>query len=203
MALKYDFYSNPIPKSSNRKPRLHARVVTTGTTGTADIAARIHDRSTINAGEVKAALDLLSEVLVHELKYGRRVHLEGLGYFQLTLECPPVRTEKEIRAESIKVKNVVFRAEEKLKKKVGLISMERVKVKNHSNKYSDIEVDGLLTGHFLDNEFITSKQFFSLCGFTQATGSRRLKRLVDEGKLERIGHRKSSIYSPAKGNYRK
>lgn len=38
MPAQYDFYKNPIPKGSNRKPRLHARIVTRGTTTTEKLA---------------------------------------------------------------------------------------------------------------------------------------------------------------------
>lgn len=203
MSLEYDFYQNPIPKGSNRKPRLHARVVTNGTVNTEQLANMIHSRSTLTPGEVKAVLDSLSSVLIMELSYGKRVHMEGLGYFQLTLECPPVKTEKEIRAESIKVRSVVFRAEEKLKKKARRIKVQRVRFKNKSLKYSDIEIDGLLTGHFMDNDYITTSDFRRLCGLTESTAGRRLKKLVSENKLSRLGHRKSSVYIPVAGNYRR
>lgn len=203
MGLKYDFYPNPVPKGSNRKRRLHARVVTNGTMKTDEIARAIHDRSTLTTGEVKATLDMLSNLLVTELSYGRTIHLEGLGYFRLTLECPAVKTEKDIRAESIKVRSMAFRPEKKLMEKFKSVRMERVRIKNKSNIYSDIEIDALLTGYFLDHDHITSQTFRSLCGFTRTTTSRRLKKLVDEKKLEHFGHKRSSIYIPVKGNYRK
>jgi len=203
MGVKYDFYQNPIPKGSNRKPRLHARVVTNGTTTTDQLAEIIHDRSTLTVGEVKAVLDSLSDLLLHELAYSRRVHMEGLGYFQLVLECPPIKTEKEIRAESIKVRTIVFRAEEKLKKKARGLRVERVRCKNKSKKYSDIEIDGLLTAHFLDHDHISTIQFCQLCGLTFSTGGRRLRKLIEENRLLRVGHRKSSVYMPVKGNYRR
>jgi len=203
MGLEYDFYQNPIPKGSNRKPRLHARVATKGTTTTEQIAKAINDRSSLTTGDVKAVFDLLSSLLIQELSYSRRVHIEGLGYFQLTLDCPPVKTEKEIRAESIKVRTIVFRAEEAMKEKVRSLPVRRVKYKNKSKKYSDIEIDGLLTSHFMDHEYITPWDFRRICGLTASTGSRRLKKLVDDGKLYRLEHRRSSIYMPVKGNYRK
>lgn len=203
MGLEYDFYQNPIPKGSNRKPRLHARVVTNGTTTTEELARAIQDRSSLTTGDVKGVLDLLSNLLIHELSYGRRVHIEGLGYFQLTLECPPVKTEKDIRAESIKVRSVVFRAEEALKDRARGISVKRVRRKHKSKKYSDIEVDGLLTSHFMDNDFVTAYDFRRICGFTPATAGRRLRKLVEDQKLSRLGHRRSSIYVPVKGNYRR
>lgn len=203
MGLEYDFYQNPIPNESNRKPRLHARVVTKGTTGTDQVAQIIHECSSLTPGDVKAVLDGLSHLLVRELSYNKRVHLEGLGYFQLTLDCPPVKTEKDIRAESIKVRTVVFRADEKLKDQVRSITLQRVRRKNKSTCYSAIEIDGLLTGHFMDNDYITTEQFRRLCGLTSSTASRRLRRLIEEKKLSRLGNRKSSVYIPVAGNYRR
>lgn len=203
MALEYDFYQNPVPKGSNRKPRLHARVVTQGTTTTEQIAKAIHDRSTLTTGDVKAVLDLLSSLLIQELSHSRRVHIEGLGYFQLTLDCPPVKTEKEIRAESIKVRTIVFRTEEPVKDKIRNITVRRVKYKNKSKKYSDIEIDGLLTAYFMDHEYLTPWDFRRICGLTASTGSRYLKKLVNDQKLYRLGPRCSSVYMPVKGNYRK
>jgi len=203
MGLEYDFYQNPLPKGSNRKPRLHARVVTNGTTTTQELADAIHDRSTLTTGDVKATLDLLSKVLIRELSSGKRVHIEGLGYFQLTLDCPPVKTEKDIRAESIQVRTIVFRAEEPVKDKIRHMTVRRVKYKNKSKSYSDIEIDGLLTTHFMDNDFITARDFRRLCGLTSSTSSRRLKKLVEDKKLTPIGHRRSSVYTPVKGNYRR
>lgn len=203
MGLEYDFYPNPIPEGSDRKPRLHARVVTKGTATTEWLAREINQRSSLTTGDVKAALDLLSSLLLQELSYGRRVHLEGLGYFSLTLDCPPVKTEKEIRAESIKVRTIVFRAEAEMKKKVRNLEISRARYKNKSKKLSDIEIDGLLTTYFMDHSYITPWEFSRICGFTASTTSRRLKKLVDDGKLYRLAHRKSSIYMPVKGNYRK
>jgi len=203
MGLEYDFYQNPIPPGSNRKPRLHARVVTNGTVTTDELAEIIHDSSTLTTGDVKGVLEMLSHTLLRMLSYGKRVHLTGLGYFQLTLECPPVKTEKDIRAESIKVRSVVFRAEESLKDKARHISLKRVRRKNKSRSYSDIEIDALLTGHFMDNEHITASGFRSLCSLRPATAGRRLRRLVESGKLKPLGRRNSSIYIPVKGNYRK
>jgi len=203
MGLRYDFYENPLPKGSNRKPRLHTRVVTGSTTTTDEIATRIHDASSLTVGDVKASLLSLIEVMANELASGRRVHLEGLGYFQLTLSSPSVKSPKEIRAESIRVKSVAFRAETSFKKRFLNIPLERVREKRHSNRYSEIEIDGLLTSHFLDNTYITSRKFQTLCGFTESTAKRRLRQLIANGKLRKTGHRQFPLYEPVKGNFRR
>jgi len=182
---------------------MHARVVTSGTMETGDIAKVIQETCTLTTGDIKAVLDSLSNLMVREMSSGKRIHLEGLGYFQLVLSCPPVHTSNEIRAESVRVKSVAFRPEIGLKGRFRNVSLERSPVKRHSNVYSDIEVDGLLTGHFLDNTFITSREFQKLCGFTRSTATRRIKQLIMDGKLRKVGHSRFPLYEPEPGFYRR
>lgn len=203
MSLQYDFYANPSPEGSNQQPKLHARVRTTGTTSTQRLAELIKETTALSTSDVKGMLDALVESITFELSHGNRVHLEGIGYFSLTLSCPPVRSPKEIRAESIKVKNIAFRPEVEWKERFRGVQLERTRLKNHSLKYSDIEIDGLLTGHFLDHPYITTRQFCHLCGYTQTTGGRKIKRLVEAGKLRCTGYANTVMYEPVHGNYRR
>ena len=46
MAAKYDFYKTPVSKDSMKRPRFHARIVSSGTIDTDDLAKRIHGRCT-------------------------------------------------------------------------------------------------------------------------------------------------------------
>ena len=43
MAAKYDFYKTPVSKDSMKRPRFHARIVSSGTIDTDDLAKRIHE----------------------------------------------------------------------------------------------------------------------------------------------------------------
>ena len=203
MGVEYDFYQNPIPKGSDRKQRMHARVVTKVTVTTNDLAEIICTRSSLTAGDVKSALISLSELVVQKLGQGMRVHLDGLGYFSLVLDCPPVKTDKEVRAESIRVKNVAFRADAELKKEVAKFKLERVRHKNKSKDCSDIEIDALLTAYFMDHDYITASDFCRICGLTSTTGGRRIRKLIDEKRLVRQGYSRSSMYAPVPGNYRR
>ena len=40
MAAKYDFYKTPVSKDSTKRPRFHARIVSSGTIDTDDLANR-------------------------------------------------------------------------------------------------------------------------------------------------------------------
>lgn len=193
MALHYDLYENPLPDDKRRK-RLHARVVTQGTSSTEDLAYLIHDRCSLTPGDVKAALSELADVLAHELSYGKRVHLEGLGYFQLTLEMPPVREAKDIRGSSIHVKSIAFRPEVGLKERFLSLELKRVREKVHSAPCPDEKMERLLRNYFEHHPHITSREFRALCGLTRTTGQRRLKQLLADGKLRKVGHRGAPLY---------
>ncbi len=80
MAAKYDFYKTPVSKDSMKRPRFHARIVSSGTIDTDDLAKRIHGRCTVTPADVAAVLISLSEVTAEYLREGKRVHIDGLGY---------------------------------------------------------------------------------------------------------------------------
>lgn len=202
MSAQYDLYENPVPPGSNKKPRMHARIVTHGTVETNDLAEWIHTCSTLTVGDIRAVLVELSHNLLRQLEDGYRVHLEGFGYFQMTLSCPPIRRGEKIRAESIKFKSISFRPEADVKKELSGTKFERTRLKSHSSRLSAAEVDCRLAKYFQNNPSITRVEFESLCGYTKATANRRLADLVKAGKLQKAGLFRFPVYEPANGYYR-
>ena len=195
MAVQYDFYKNPSPKDSKKRVRYHARVVPYGTVDTNKLAQRIHSHCTVTPADVKAVLSSLSDVVIEELKDGNRIHIEGLGYLQITLECPPIQSTKEIRAESIRFKSVAFRSEAELRKRLRIARFERAPRKNHSSGLVAGErLDALLAGYFATHDHITRIGFQTLYGFTRTTANRRLKELRETGKIDYLGAARASIY---------
>ncbi|RHJ95221.1 HU family DNA-binding protein [Parabacteroides bouchesdurhonensis] len=194
MTAYYDFYKNPNPKNNKKGIRYHARIVTNGTVSTQNLIRNIHNRCTLTPGDIRAVLTSLSEVIVEELQEGRRVNIEGLGYLQMTVECPDIESPKEIRAESVRFKSVAFRPEVELKKKLRFTPFERISHKSHSNERTVNEIDKLLLLHFHDHETLDRIQFQRLCGFTSATANRRLKELRTAGKIKNIAHPRHPLY---------
>ncbi|MDR1879962.1 MAG: HU family DNA-binding protein [Tannerellaceae bacterium] len=203
MPLEYDFYENPAPEGSGREKRLHARAITRSTMNTDEIAEQIHEMSTLTTSDVKGVLVSLVGLMEKELASGRRIHIEGLGFFQLTLSCPPVSSEKEIRAESINVKSIVFRPEAGFKDHFRAVSLVRAKQKSHSKRHSEAEIDHLLTRYFAENEFLSSARFQMLFGLTKSTSARRIQQLLAAGKLRKVGLSGHPLYEPAPGWYQK
>ena len=203
MSAEYDFYKNPIPKGSNRKPRLHARIVPRGVITTEMLSEEIHDASSLTTGDVEATITMLSKAIIRNLKQGKRIHIKGWGYLEMTLQCPPIKDPKEIRAESIQFKSVAFRPEIALKKELSTTRFVRAAHKNHSKSRSETEIDNLLTIYFSTHEYITRLEFQQVCRFTKGTANRRLTEMVKAGKLKKEGLDRFPIYVPVPGNYKK
>lgn len=194
MGIQYDFYQTPSPKGSDRKPSLHARVKPVDTTTTAEVYELINQFTSLSTADMKAAIDALANILEMKLTSGNRVHIDGLGTFGATLTCPPVDTPNEIRAESVRVKSVVFRPEKAFVQRIRRAGLERVREKNHSRNHTDGEVEAKLSAWFATQPTLSFRQFCTLCGFTRSTGQRRLKPLLDAGRLRRTGHWKAPLY---------
>ena len=200
MAALYDLFRTPQPKGE-KKVRYHARSVVTGKMSTQHLVRTIAQRSAFKESVVTGVLMALEDVLCESLAEGHSVQVDGVGTFRISAKSPSVRDRHEIRAESIEFKGVVYKADKKLLKKLSTTKFLRTKYSHCSVEVSDIEIDGILTDHFKEHDYITTKELEQLCGLSNATALRRLKDRVNEGKLTHPGHLRAPFYFPVPGNY--
>ncbi len=200
MGALYDFFRTPQPKNKD-KVRYHARVVVRNTIKTKDIARKIASRSTIKEGDVIGTLVELAKILRDELPEGRSVHIDGIGSFRISAQSPSVRSTKEIRAESIQYKGIVFTPEKELTRKLKATKFEKTPYSHRSLNLSDLEIDAKLTDFFTDHDYITTAEMRALCGLSYMTALRRLQERVEDGRLTHPGHRRAPFYYPVRGNY--
>ena len=200
MAALYDLFRTPQPKGE-KKVRYHARSVVTGKMSTQHLIRTIAQRSAFKESVVTGVLMALEDALRDALAEGNSVQLDGIGAFRISAKSPSVRDRREIRAESIEYKGVAYQADKKLLKKLSTTKFMRTKYSHCSVELSDIEIDGILTEHFKEHDYITTKELELLCGLSNATALRRLKDRVKEGKLTHPGHLRAPFYFPVPGNY--
>ena len=81
MAILYDWYENPGESDDSEEKGLHPRIFLNGKVGTDKLCRMIHGRSSLSVGDVKNAFEMLAQICGEELREGREVHIEGLGYF--------------------------------------------------------------------------------------------------------------------------
>ena len=201
MAIEYDFYRNPNSEGTNKK-RYHARVVSNNRISTDDLAEEIQNECSLTIADVKAVLIALGDKLAKHLGEGDKVHIEGIGHFQVNLRCKEeVRTTRAIRSENIEFKSVSYRADNDLKKHLRKQKIQRSQTKIHSIPMTEEEIDQALTKHFRTNETITRREFEILCTQMRSTAHRILQKLVENGKLRNVATAHNPVYMPAKGHY--
>ena len=201
MPIEYDFYRNPNSQGTNKK-RYHARVVSSDRISTNELAEEIQNECSLTIADVKAVLIALGDKLAKHLGNGSKVHLEGIGYFQVNLQCKEeVRTTHTIRSENVEFKSVSYRADNELKKHLRNQKIQRSQTKIHSVEMTEEEFDQALTEYFKTHETLTRHQFQTLCSQVKSTAHRILLKLVEEGKLRNVATSHSPVYMPDNGYY--
>ena len=115
MAIQFEFYKNPQPEKEGEEPSYHPRVVNFQHVTTQKLAREIHMATTFGKAEVEAMLMELSRCMGNHLCEGERVHLDGIGYFQVTLQATEPVHSLTTRADKVKLKSINFQADRDLK----------------------------------------------------------------------------------------
>ena len=196
MPIEYDFYRNPNSQGTNKK-RYHARVVSSNRISTNELAEEIQNECSLTIADVKAVLIALGDKLAKHLGDGSKVHLEGIGYFQVNLQCKEeVCTTRSVRSENVEFKSVSYRADNELKKHLKKQKIQRSQTKIHSVEMTEEEIDQKLTDYFKTNDTLTRSQFEVLCTQVKSTAHRILQKLVKDGKLKNVSTKQHPVYMP-------
>ena len=202
MVILYDWYENPGESDDSEEKGLHPRIFLNGKVGTDKLCRMIHGRSSLSVGDVKNAFEMLAQICGEELREGREVHIEGLGYFAPILRS----TQKVTRStknkwSKMELKTIGFRPDARLRGELVGAKASRSKYARHSESLSAVEIDMRLKEYFADHDVMLRYDFQEVCCMTRTTANRHLRRLLEEGKLRNIGKRMQPIYVAAAGYY--
>ena len=196
MSIEYDFYRNPNSQGTNKK-RYHARVVSSDRISTNELAEEIQNECSLTIADVKAVLIALGDKLAKHLGEGSKVHLEGIGYFQVNLQCKEeVRTTRSVRSDNVEFKSVSYRADNELKKHLRNQKIQRSQTRIHSREMTEEEIDQKLSDYFKTHDTLTRSQFEVLCTQVKSTAHRILQKLVKDGKLKNVSTKQHPVYMP-------
>lgn len=202
MKVQFEFAPIPQPQSKETKLRYYPRVVNRHLVKTREISAEIQHACSLTEIDVNAVLDALSRSLSNYLRQGNRVHLQGIGFFDVTLTCPETRDPKKMRPSQVTYKGVNFRPDKDLKSQIADLTAERGKVRNNrSASLSDTAIDKRLTEYFSEHPVLTRYDLQRVCQMTKITAIRCIRRLLGEGKIKNIGLKNQPIYVPVPGHY--
>ena len=157
------FIRIPNRKKKGEEPSYHPRVVNFQHVTTQRLAKEIHMATTFGKAEVEAMLMELSRCMGNHLREGERVHLDGIGYFQITLQAAEPIHSLTTRADKVKLKSINFQADRDLKSLCMTTHLRRSKYKPHSASLSEEEIDRKLTEYFATHPVLTRTNMQSLC----------------------------------------
>lgn len=194
MAVKFDLFENPV-KEGVSSPKLHAKVITRGMVTTREIRESIQKKCTVSPADVAAVITALSSELYEKLGNGYAVHLDGIGYFNLSLRCASDINPKYVTASDIRVRSIRFTPDKELADQFKNVKFERsADTSRHSSKMSNEEVRQKITAYFESHAFLQRCDFERLTGFNQSKATRCIRRLVDEGILKNVGSKWQPVY---------
>lgn len=126
MKVKFRTYETPQPEDAQREPLTHARVQTRGTVHLDEMCDELRELG-INSAQIKAVLDASQRFIYRSLHYGYNVELDGIGTFSLSLRTKPFENAEGEKMMQVKVDNLNFRCNKKLKAKIQDFELEQIK----------------------------------------------------------------------------
>ncbi|MGP1436972.1 MAG: HU family DNA-binding protein [Phocaeicola sp.] len=193
--IEYEFYKSPNP--NEEVTSFHPRVICKRSIGIKELSREIEHGTSLTAADVQATSVALIDYIVMHLKKGERIHIDGLGFFQISLKGPKNAVPRSVRAESIKFKSLNFEAEKQLKKSFNNIELKHRKVRQSDN-LGKTELHIKLFRYFRTHHNISRAKMQSLCSLTKITATRRINAFIAEHILENEGTKHTPVYVPGK-----
>ena len=195
MAIHYGLYETSGIAASEKK--IVARPKIKGRLTTEDLARQIEGATSATRGDVLLALSALTDYMADGLLNGLNVTLDGLGTFSVSMEgeVRPDKNGKPVLHDA-SVRKVHFRPCRELMRKMGKASFTSQNTEaHHSASLTDEEVRQRTTETLTGREAVGFDELRKVLGMTVSTARRRLKVLVDDGTIRRVGTRAKALFA--------
>lgn len=196
MSVEYDFRKRPSAKEEGKRQPLYPQVVSKGTIKTEELVREISTDSSFSPGDVVGVLTALERRLVTHLQNGYHVQLGEIGYFSCGLKARPVMDKREIRAASIYVDHVNFRASSSFKRRCkGMV--KRVSSGEGFQESAHLPLEerkACVLTYLQTHPFITRTVYSTLTGLLQKRALADLKLFIQEGLIVSQGRGSHKVY---------
>ena len=191
-------FTTPDIKQTGEKQPLHPRIVPKGTIGQDEFLDRVHKFTGISRSLLAGAMQSFQNELKDLLANGWIVELGEIGYFSVSLQGPPVMHKKDVRAQSIKLKNINYLPTKQFKREVGYdMRLERTEslTRPKGNGRSEAECLALITAHLEKYPCMTRTDYCHLTGHDKKRALKELNAFIEKGILMRYGAGKQVVYA--------
>ena len=196
MSAQYDLYETPDIKQTGEKQP--PRIVPKGTIGQDEFLDRVHKFTGISRSLLAGAMQSFQNELKDLLANGWIVELGEIGYFSVSLQGPPVMHKKDVRAQSIKLKNINYLPTKQFKREVGYdMRLERTEslTRPKGNGRSEAECLALITAHLEKYPCMTRTDYCHMTGHDKKRALKELNAFIEKEILMRYGAGKQVVYA--------
>lgn len=202
MSAQYDLYESPDIKQTGEKQPLYPRIVAKGTIDQNEFLDRVHKLTGMSRSMLAGVMLSFQNEVENLLANGWIVELGDMGYFSLSLQCPPVMDKKEIHAQSVQLKNINFRAGSQFKKEVEhQLRLERTEsfTRPKGKGLTEEECLRLLNEYLQKYPCINCTEYRHLTGCVKRRALKDLNSFIERGLIIRHGMGKMVVYAKVNG----
>ena len=159
---------------------------------------RVHKFTGISRSLLAGAMQSFQNELKDLLANGWIVELGEIGYFSVSLQGPPVMHKKDVRAQSIKLKNINYLPTKQFKREVGYdMRLERTEslTRPKGNGRSEAECLALITAHLEKYPCMTRTDYCHMTGHDKKRALKELNAFIEKEILMRYGAGKQVVYA--------
>lgn len=151
-----------------------------------DIAENVGYSNSATAADVLAVWNAMEYEIIRALEDGRRVSLGNLGTLRLEVGTKPGKsTAKSITSKDIEAKGITFTPSKKLSQRLKDITFECDGIIKH--ELSASRTEEVLTEYFATRQYISARNYATLCHCSESTARRRIAEMIEEGRLVKSG----------------
>lgn len=195
MAIKIRWQAKPPQGGEAQGQELFPRLVDNGVVEHAQLCKAVAEKSSFTSGVIQGILDDLVDQLIKQLAEGKRVRVDGLGEFRLSVgTCVPVSSSDVRRASKVRVKGVSFSPAAELLPRLGDPAFQTVGYEAPLGATVSERMIEQLKGYLQTHEGITRAEVETLLGWKRSTATYRLKALVTSGLLRAEGYNRNTRY---------
>ena len=162
-----------------------------------DMASNINDAMSLTETDVLAAWRALEGEIVDALMQGRRVSLGNLGTLSLEVGTATRKgADEELSNTEIVAKGITFRPSKQLAQQISGLAFEWDGVVKQP--LPDDALTEVLDSYFAKYEYITVRNYATLCHCSMSTARRHMAEMLADGRIVKSGIAKG-VYKRAVG----
>lgn len=193
--LKYEI--NRTPNQGNGQKKYFVKILKPSLIEFEDVKDELNLSSSVTPGDISAVVEGLAHLLSRRLPEGDRIHINGIGYFSLSIGAPTFDDKENFDTRDIQVRGVNFKPDTTLMKMLHKKPLHFRRQNTQWRKHlADEDLLALLESFFCDNESMSFREFCIITRMPRTTAFRRLKQLCTGERpiLRHVGPHNASVY---------